>query len=833
MDDSNYDEFGNWIGGGLSDSEDDAGDGIGGAGGAPDDDNTPMDVEGDEGGAGGQPGPTVGPGAVVLHEDKKYYPDAEEVYGSEVIAMLEEEDTMPITEPIIAPAKVANFDILEKAMPEVTFSYDFMAGLMEKPELVRNIAVIGHLGHGKTRFMDMIINSTHSFAKTGHQKDQTYIKELRYLDNRKDEQEREISVKASPMSMILPDSKGKSYLMNLYDTPGHPNFVDEATAAIRISDGVLVIFDVIHGLTAHLERMLKLCVQEGQNIVLVINRMDRLVIELKLPPADAYMKIRAMIEDVNAVLEELYTSMGIDDKRVVLSPQKGNVLFAAPLFNMCFSLKTFAQLYVDTYGIEDEIGCEFYPLLWGDIYYNRQTRKFQREEPVKQKEAKEKDNEDDDAASSSSSSSEEDDEVQRSFIEFCLVPLYKLIGHALGEERDDLEKILAQVGIYLTRNQLKMTTKNTLKVVGKCFFDSVACVTDACVRWVQNPRDAAAWKVSRIYSGDQTGAVAKAMKALDPSGPLMVHSVKNYHRPDLLGSFDVYARVMSGTLYKGDRVVILGENYSLADDEDRMVREVTHLWIYQGRYRVEVSHVPAGNWCLIGGIDANVVKTSTITTIQNDEEVEIFRPLKFPTQATMKIAIEPLNPSELPKMVNGLRKVNQAYPICATKVEESGEHVIAGTGELYLDCALHDLRRIYGELEIKVSDPIVSFQETVAETSTIKVSAETVNKHNTLYMICSPLEKQVNEDQVKQRIDEEWAPGGSEMSKYFQENYNWDLLAARSIWAFGPEEKTGANMLLNDCLPSDVNMRSLNQCKGALSRASSGPRERVRCAMKA
>jgi U5 small nuclear ribonucleoprotein component len=64
----------------------------------------------------------------------------------------------------------------------------------------------------------------------------------------------------------------------------------------------------------------------------------------------------------------------------------------------------------------------------------------------------------------------------------------------------------------------------------------------------------------------------------------------------------------------------------------------------------------------------------------------------------IKIAVEPVNPSELPKMLDGLRKVNKSYPLLATKVEESGEHIVLGTGELYLDCVMHDLRRMYSEI---------------------------------------------------------------------------------------------------------------------------------------
>ena len=139
--------------------------------------------------------------------------------------------------------------------------------------------------------------------------------------------------------------------------------------------------------------------------------------------------------------------------------------------------------------------------------------------------------------------------------------------------------------------------------------------------------------------------------------------------------------------------------------------------------------MPAGNWVLIEGIEQSIVKTSTIIDAKGrSSKAEIFRPLRFNTASVIKIAVEPVNPSELPKMLDGLRKVNKSYPLLNTKVEESGEHVVLGTGELYLDCVMHDLRRMYSEIEIKVADPVVVFCETVVETSSIKCFAETPNK---------------------------------------------------------------------------------------------------------
>jgi U5 small nuclear ribonucleoprotein component len=141
-----------------------------------------------------------------------------------------------------------------------------------------------------------------------------------------------------------------------------------------------------------------------------------------------------------------------------------------------------------------------------------------------------------------------------------------------------------------------------------------------------------------------------------------------------------------------------------------------------------VQVLPAGNLVLLGGIDASITKTATLAAASLDDELHIFRPLKHMTESVLKIAIEPVAPSELPKMLAGLRAVNKSYPLLSTKVEESGEHVVVGTGELYLDCVMHDLRRLYSEIEIKVSDPTTRFCETVLETSALKCYADTPNK---------------------------------------------------------------------------------------------------------
>lgn len=163
--------------------------------------------------------------------------------------------------------------------------------------------------------------------------------------------------------------------------------------------------------------------------------------------------------------------------------------------------------------------------------------------------------------------------------------------------------------------------------------------------------------------------------------------------------------------------------------------ETARLMEVIDRYDIEVEGMPAGNFVTLSGVDYSISKSATITSTDLAEQAYIFKPIKQLTQSVLKIAVEPINPSELPKMLEGLRKINKTYPLVETRVEESGEHVLLGTGELYLDCVLHDLRKMFAEIEIKVSDPVVKFCETVVETSALKCYAETPNKKFVILLV--------------------------------------------------------------------------------------------------
>jgi U5 small nuclear ribonucleoprotein component len=291
--------------------------------------------------------------------------------------------------------------------------------------------------------------------------------------------------------------------------------------------------------------------------------------------------------------------------------------------------------------------------------------------------------------------------ANRSFIEFILEPLYKIYSQVVGEQKRNVESTLADLGVTLSNAAYKLNVMPLLRLACRSIFGTATGFTDMLVKNIPNVKDAAARKIEHIYTGQQDSALVDAMKKCDSQGPLMVNVTKLYPKPDC-SVFDAFGRVYSGTIQTGQTVRVLGEGYSPDDEEDMTVKEVTKLWVYQARYRVPISKAPAGSWVLIEGVDASIMKTATICPMNMDDDVYIFRPLRFNTLPVVKIAAEPLNPSELPKMVEGLRKISKSYPLAITKVEESGEHTILGTGELYLDSIMKDLRELYSEVEVKV-----------------------------------------------------------------------------------------------------------------------------------
>ncbi|KAF2398558.1 P-loop containing nucleoside triphosphate hydrolase protein [Trichodelitschia bisporula] len=290
-----------------------------------------------------------------------------------------------------------------------------LIALQKSADNVRNICILAHVDHGKTSLTDALIatNGIISPKLAG---------KIRYLDSRPDEQLRGITMESSAISLFFsigrrpsPDAppQTEEYLINLIDSPGHIDFSSEVSTASRLCDGAVVLVDAVEGVCSQTVTVLRQVWIEKLKPLLVINKMDRLVTELKLTPAEAYTHLSKLLEQVNAVmgsffqgermeedlkwrekLEERVAAASTrqqerdttgnddsidtdefqerDDEDIYFAPEKNNVIFSSAVDGWAFTVKQFATLYEKKLGIKRTV---LEKVLWGDFYLDPKTKR--------------------------------------------------------------------------------------------------------------------------------------------------------------------------------------------------------------------------------------------------------------------------------------------------------------------------------------------------------------------------------------------------------------------------------------------------------------------------
>merc|ERR1712224_78211 len=210
------------------------------------------------------------------------------------------------------------------AMPN--FSVEQIRTIMDQTDQIRSMSVIAHVDHGKSTLTDSLICKAGiiSAKMSG---------DARYTDTRADEQERGVTIKSTGVSLFFEfdkeDGKGTCpYLINLIDSPGHVDFSSEVTAALRITDGAMVVVDCIEGCAVQTETVLRQSLAERVKPCLFVNKVDRCILELQMEPEDMYQRFRKAIENVNVIVSTYHDELMGD---VQVKPELGTVAFGSGL----------------------------------------------------------------------------------------------------------------------------------------------------------------------------------------------------------------------------------------------------------------------------------------------------------------------------------------------------------------------------------------------------------------------------------------------------------------------------------------------------------------------
>ncbi|GAB1607399.1 elongation factor-like GTPase 1 [Argonauta hians] len=283
-----------------------------------------------------------------------------------------------------------------------TTTAEKLASLQKNPENIRNICILAHVDHGKTTLADSLVASNGIIS-------QRMSGKIRYMDSREDEQLRGITMKSSAISLhyVL---EQEDYLINLIDSPGHVDFSSEVSTAVRLCDGAIIVVDVVEGVSPQTHAVLRQAWQEGIKPVLMLNKIDRLIVERHMEPQEAYLHLQQILEQVNVLTSELFTSDWMektsnmpdnstdssktlsadlkleleegDDSNIYFSPDQGNVIFASALDGWGFSITHFANMYSEKLGISTTV---LNKTLWGNYYLNSKAKRIMKGAQAKSK----------------------------------------------------------------------------------------------------------------------------------------------------------------------------------------------------------------------------------------------------------------------------------------------------------------------------------------------------------------------------------------------------------------------------------------------------------------
>eukprot|EP00976_Prorocentrum_cordatum_P034695 705716-Prorocentrum_minimum.AAC.3 len=358
--------------------------------------------------------------------------------------------------------------------------------------------------------------------------------------------------------------------------------------------------------------------------------MDRCFLELMLDGEEAFQNFSRVIENANVIMatyaDEL---MG----EVQVAPEKGTVSFSAGLHNWAFTLTVFSNMYASKFGVDPSKMME---KLWGENFFDPATKKWTK----KQTGAK---------------------TCKRGFVQFCYEPIRMVIDCAMSGNNEKLFAMCDKLKITLKKDDKDLVGKPLMKRVMQTWLPADVALLEMIIYHLPSPATAQRYRVENLYEGPLDDRYAEAIRQCDAAGPLMLYVSKMIPAQDK-GRFYAFGRVFAGTVATGQKVRIMGPNYIPGQKKDLYIKNVQRTVLCMGRRQDAVEDVPCGNTVAMVGLDTFIQKNATLTDEKNDDAHPI-KAMKFSVSPVVRVAVEPKHASDLPKLVEGLKRLSKSDPM--------------------------------------------------------------------------------------------------------------------------------------------------------------------------
>ncbi|KAI3677417.1 hypothetical protein L2E82_51702 [Cichorium intybus] len=573
-----------------------------------------------------------------------------------------------------------------------------------------------------------------------------------------DNAKRGISVKSTGISLsyqmtdanlepLREKRDGNNYVINLIDSPGHVDFSSEVAAALRITDGALLVVDCIEGVCMQTETVIYQSIYERVRPVLTINKVDRCFVGPQADGEEVYQLFRSLIEDVNDAVH-------VDDLKV--DPQNGTVAFSSGLDGWAFTLASFAKMCASKHRVKES---RVMKRLWGENYYDPKTKQWTKKH----------------TGSAT---------CQRGFVSLCYEPIKRIVGHCMNDQKDQLWPLLDQLGVAMTHDERALTGNLLMKRVMQKWLPCANTLIDMTICHLPSPGTAQVYRAEILYKGPPNDVYARAIRNCDPEGPLVLYVSKMIPASNNPGRFYAFGRVFAGRVSAGLEVTIMSADHVHGEKKDFPIRIVQNPAIWMGTLQQTVNHVPCGNTVVLYGLDEFFTKNATITQ-EKETGAHPIHPMRLPVFPVLRVEVKCKNPLDNLKLTQSLNFLSKSDPVVVCTTEASGGGVITGVGELHLEFCLKDLKERYLRgVEIVVSKPFVPFSETVSEMNT--------GGDYSLFMKARPMDIP-----LVCAIEDGLCDNPEVYEKILLEEFGWDKGLA-TLWCFGPDW-TGPNMLVDTC----------------------------------